>query len=233
MKWRTFHQRETSVHFDVTCQPLVESFQHTTWCRQWKVKYQVEREWIYGGHGTIVMVALMCPVQICSPTRRTQTLTKTTGSPHPVCFDSVCIWIWSKQIPHPTEECNFGFWNRCHMEPVNKINSINITQTNYINYIGYRSKVQENAQTIHYSKFATRHFLWLLLITKMLHKAPLYQPQGLSVIIAGRYAEDACLCSKVLGCIHTWEEISMTKDSNLSHTGFISTCWTSDSILLP
>lgn len=24
----------------------------------------------------------------------------------------------NENLPHPTEERNFGFWNRCHMEPV-------------------------------------------------------------------------------------------------------------------
>lgn len=81
---------------------------------------------------------------------------------------SVCSLNWNKQIPHPTEECSFEFWNRCHMEPVNEIhsfnnsfNSIDIHKIHNLPRFHKRiaQKLQKSAQIICYSKSAPRHFL--------------------------------------------------------------------------
>lgn len=153
--------------------------------------------------------------------------------PH-VIIMSVCSWNWSKQIPHPTEECSFEFWIRCHMEPVNEIHSFNHSFHSIDIYIyiihnlprfhkRIVQKLQKNAQIICSSKSAPRHFLWLL--ASWSTTVPTHEVHwGLPVITSGRYAEHACLRSGVLGCSHTWEEISMTKDPNLSRAAFISAC---------
>lgn len=122
LNWRTFHQKETSICFDVACQPLVESFQHTA--PMLSVESQtlsrkgvdLWRPW-HNRHGAanVPRVNMESSSQTSNADRDYRIIQHV--------MMSVCILNWSEQIPHPTEECSFEFWSRCHMEPVNKTKS--------------------------------------------------------------------------------------------------------------